>query len=124
MVNSLQARTKLLEIEITNNELTNESLETFASSVFPENTGLRKIVLSCNYIGVNSENFLTGSYHNSQTPADAVTFFLEHALIDLIRLEHLDLSTNYLSDDTVEPIATLLFANSSCQMKILNLEHN
>ena len=114
MVDVLQARTKLLEIEIVNNELTNESLETFATSVFPENTGLRKIVLSCNYIGINTEHFLTGSYHNSQNAVDAVTYFLEHALLDLDRLEHLDLSQNYLSDDTVEPIATLLFANSAC----------
>ena len=49
---SARVRTKLLHLEIVNNELTNESFETIATCVFKENKGLKTVNLSNNWFGV------------------------------------------------------------------------
>jgi hypothetical protein len=48
---SLKARKKLIHLELVNNGLTNESLETIATVIFKENKGLKIVDLSYNWIG-------------------------------------------------------------------------
>ena len=102
----------LLELQIIDNELQNEALEILGQVVFRENRQIRKLVLSNNLIGEGPRE------------KELMTLFLENFLLELDSPQHLDLSYNRISDESLYPIVKYLLANTECHINILSLEMN
>ena len=106
----LSALDRLIILEISSNELGDESLTEIAS-IFPENKGIQEIILNNNKLG------------NSGSERHLVTF-LESFLLELREPKKLDLSCNQFTDICLEPFIFYLLANYNCQITSLNLEYN
>lgn len=107
----LQSFEFLQKLEITNNQLTSQSLETI-SYLFQECQEITHINLSSNYIG------------GSSSEKTLVDFFLYKLFTELIHPVSLNLSYNLLTDDSLAPICKYIFANYESRMEYFNLENN